>query len=145
MLPSGLYVRYRVDGVLRKAHFGKMQDNLDQNMREITSRIRILSKLDIAERRRPQDGSFQVCTDCGFSGYKGRMMVADLWVPDEQDAGLVTRQAPFDQICQSAQRTTCSMAQDAHERLVAGTTTVEELLRVLPYGAIAEHRRRWSR
>ncbi len=85
------------------------------------------------------------CTDCGFSGYKGRMMVADLWVPDEQDAGLITRQAPFDQICQSAQRTTCSMAQDAHERLLAGTTTVEELLRVLPYGAIAEHRRRWSR
>jgi len=378
MLPSGLYVRYRVDGVLRKAHFGRMQDNLDQNMREITSRIRILSKLDIAERRRPQDGSFQVsvnrgaskatidlrvsvipsysgesvvirildraraprsiaeldlspvvssrlkellqrtsgiflvtgptgsgksttlysclmnlhrpeiriltaedpveyvydelsqsevndgigntfagylraflrhdpeiimvgeirdqetaemafraaqtghlllstlhtnsaiaalprlldlkiessligssligvmsqrlvrricpscrqewlpsptvlneffetvpahvklfrgvgCVDCGFSGYKGRMMIADLWRPDEQDAGLITRQAPFDEICESARRTTCSMAQDAHERLVAGTTTVEELLRVLPYGAIVEHRRRFSR
>ena len=45
---------------LRQPHFGKLQDNLDQNMREITSRIRILCKLDIAERRRPQDGSFQV-------------------------------------------------------------------------------------
>jgi type IV pilus assembly protein PilB len=378
LLPSGLHVRYRVDGVLRQAHFGRLQDNLDQNMREITSRIRILSKLDIAERRRPQDGSFQVsvnrgaskatidlrvsvipsysgesvvirildrawaprsiaeldlssvvssrldelllrttgiflvtgptgsgksttlyaclmnlhrpeiriltaedpveyvydelsqsevndeigntfagylraflrhdpeiimvgeirdqetaemafraaqtghlllstlhtnsaiaalprlldlkiessligssligvmsqrlvrriclscrqeyapspevlneffetasahvklfrgvgCADCGFSGYKGRMMVADLWMPDEQDAGLITRQAPFDEICESARRTTCSMAQDAHERLVAGTTTVEELLRVLPYGAIVEHRRRFSR
>ena len=378
MLPSGLHVRYRVDGVLREPHFGRLQDNLDQNMREITSRIRILSKLDIAERRRPQDGSFQVsvnrgaskvtidlrvsvipsysgesivirildrtraprsiaaldlspvvssrldellqrttgiflvtgptgsgksttlyaclmnlhrpeiriltaedpveyvydelsqsevndeigntfagylraflrhdpeiimvgeirdqetaemafraaqtghlllstlhtnsaiaalprlldlkiessligssligvmsqrlvrricpscrqewlpspevlneffetvpahvklfrgagCADCGFSGYKGRMMVADLWMPDEQDAGLIIRQAPFDEICESAQRTTCSMAQDAHERLVAGTTTVEELLRVLPYGAIVEHRRRSSR
>ena len=378
MLPAGLHVRYRVDGVLRKAHFGRLQDNLDQNMREITSRIRILSKLDIAERRRPQDGSFQVsvnrgaskvtidlrvsvipsysgesivirildraraprsiaeldlsavvssrleellrrttgiflvtgptgsgksttlyaclmnlhrpeiriltaedpveyvydelsqsevndgigntfagylraflrhdpevimvgeirdqetaemafraaqtghlllstlhtnsaiaalprlldlkiessligssligvmsqrlvrricpscrqewlpspevlneffetvpthvklfrgvgCADCGFSGYKGRMMIADLWMPDEQDARLISRQAPFDEICESAQRTTCSMAQDAHERLVAGTTTVEELLRVLPYGAIVEHRRRFSR
>ena len=378
MLPSGLHVRHRVDGVLRQPHFGSLQDSLDHNMREIMSRIKILATLDIAERRRPQDGSFQVtveragskvtidlrvsvipsysgesvvirildrtraprsiteldlspivsrrleellqrttgiflvtgptgsgksttlyaclmslhrpeiriltaedpveyvydelsqsevnddigntfaeylraflrhdpeiimvgeirdqetaemafraaqtghlllstlhtnsaiaalprlldlkiessligssligvlsqrlarricpscrqewvpspemlnefwetvpahvklfrgvgCTDCGFSGYKGRMMVADLWVPDEQDAGLITRQAPFDQICQSAQRTTCSMAEDAHERLVAGTTTVEELLRVLPYGAIAEHRRRWSR
>jgi hypothetical protein len=31
-------------------------------------------------------------------------------------------------------------AQDAHERLVTGTTTVEELLRGLPYGAIIEHR-----
>jgi hypothetical protein len=37
------------------------------------------------------------------------------------------------------------MAQDAHERLRAGTTTAEELLRVLPYAAIVEHRRRFSR
>jgi len=378
VLPSGLHVRYRVDGVLRKAHFGLLQDSLDQSMREITSRIRILSKLDIAERRRPQDGSFQVsvnrgaskvmidlrvsvipsysgesvvirildraraprsiaeldlspvistrldellrrttgiflvtgpagsgksttlyaclmnvhrpeiriltaenpveyvydelsqsevndeigntfagylraflrhdpevimvgeirdqetaemafraaqtghlllstlhtnsaiaalprlldlkiessligssligvmsqrlvrricpscrqedvpspevlneffetvpahvkffrgvgCADCGFSGYRGRMMVADFWIPDEQDAGLITKGAPFDEICASAQRTTCSMAQHAHERLVAGTTTAKELLRVLPYGAIVEHRRRFSR
>jgi type IV pilus assembly protein PilB len=377
MLPSGLHVRYRIDGVLRQPHFGKLQDNLDQNMREITSRIRILCKLDIAERRRPQDGSFQVsvnragskvtidlrvsvipsysgesvvirildqtraprsiagldlspvvagrldellrrptgiflvtgptgsgksttvyaclmklhrpevriltaedpveyvydelsqsevnedigntfaaylrsflrhdpeiimigeirdqetaemafraaqtghlllstlhtnsaiaalprlldlkiessliassligvmsqrlvrrncaacrqeytpspaalheffevvpghlkfyqgagCADCGFSGYKGRMMVADLWVPDEQDIALITRQAPFDEMCESAQRTTFCMAQDARGRLEAGTTTVEELLRVLPYSAIVEHRRRFS-
>ena len=378
MLPSGLHVRYRIDGVLRQPHFGPLQDNLDQNMREITSRIRILCKLDIAERRRPQDGSFQVCVNrggnkvtidlrvsvipshsgesvvirildqtraprsigaldlspvvssrleeliqrptgillvtgptgsgksttlyaclmklhrpeiriltaedpveyvyeelsqaevnedigntfatylraflrhdpeiimvgeirdqetaeiafraaqtghlllstlhtnsaiaalprlldlqiessliassligvisqrlvrricldcrqeytpsptalheffetvppdlvfyrgagcaaCGFSGYKGRMMVADLWVPDDQDLGLITRRAPFDEVCESARRTTYSMAQDAHERLLAGTTTVEELLRVLPYGAIEEHRARFSR
>ncbi len=377
MLPSGLHVRYRVDGVLRQPHFARLQDNLDHNMREVTSRIRILSKLDIAERRRPQDGSFQVtvdrdgtkvtidlrvsvipsysgesvvirildrtraprsiaeldlspavsdrlqellqrptgiflvtgptgsgksttlyaclmklhrpeiriltaedpveyvydelsqsevnndigntfatylraflrhdpeiimvgeirdqetaemafraaqtghlllstlhtnsaiatlprlldlkiessliaasligvmsqrlvrricpscrqehrpspdvlneffqtapadlklyqgagCADCGFSGYKGRMMVADLWVPDEQDAVLITRHAPFDEICQSAQRTTFSMAQDTHERLIAGQTTLEELLRVLPYTAVAEHRARFS-
>jgi hypothetical protein len=37
------------------------------------------------------------------------------------------------------------MAQDAHERLVAGLTTPEELLRVLPYTAVAEHRARFSR
>lgn len=84
------------------------------------------------------------CADCGFSGYKGRMMVADLWVPDEQDTALITRQAPFDQMCESAQRTTFCMAQDARGRLEAGTTTVEELLRVLPYSAIVEHRRRFS-
>jgi type II secretory ATPase GspE/PulE/Tfp pilus assembly ATPase PilB-like protein len=377
MLPSGLHVRYRVDGVLHQPHFGKVQENLDHNMREIGSRIRILAKLDIAERRRPQDGSFQVsvdrggskvtidlrvsvipsysgesivirildqtraprsilelglsavvsarleellqrptgiflvtgptgsgksttlyaclmklhrpeiriltaedpveyvydelsqsevndaigntfagylraflrhdpeiimigeirdqetaemafraaqtghlllstlhtnsaiaalprlldlkiesaliassligvmsqrlarrlcpscrqeyrpspdvvneffesvpahvefyhgagCADCGFSGYKGRMMIADLWVPDDQDAVLITRQAPFDEVRRSAQRTTFSMAQDAHERLAAGCTTLEELLRVLPYSAVAEHRARFS-
>ena len=83
------------------------------------------------------------CAECGFTGYKGRMIVADLWVPDDQDAVLITRQAPFDEIRESAQRTTFSMAQDAHERLVAGLTTPEELLRVLPYTAVAEHRARF--
>jgi len=84
------------------------------------------------------------CAECDFSGYKGRMIVADLWVPDDQDAVLITRQAPFDEIRESAQRTTFSMAQDAHERLVAGLTTPEELLRVLPYTAVTEHRARFS-
>jgi type IV pilus assembly protein PilB len=376
MLPSGLHVRHRVDGVLRQPHFGSLQDSLDHNMREIMSRIKILATLDIAERRRPQDGSFQVtveragskvtidlrvsvipsysgesvvirildrtraprsiteldlspivsrrleellqrttgiflvtgptgsgksttlyaalmklhrpeiriltaenpveyvydelsqsevndaigntfagylraflrhdpeiimvgeirdqetaemafraaqtghlllstlhtnsaiaalprlldlkiessliassligvmsqrlvrricpfcrqsytpssevlneffqsepthlkfyqgagCADCGFTGYKGRMIVADLWVPDDRDAVLITRQAPFDEVRESAQRTTFSMAQDAHERLVAGLTTPDELLRVLPYTAVAEHRARF--
>jgi hypothetical protein len=36
------------------------------------------------------------------------------------------------------------MAQNAHERLRAGRTTLAELLRVLPYAAVAEHRRRFS-
>jgi hypothetical protein len=72
------------------------------------------------------------------------MIVADLWVPDDQDAVLITRQAPFNEVRQSALRTTFSMAQDAHERLLAGGTTLEELLRVLPYSAVTEHRARFS-
>ena len=84
------------------------------------------------------------CADCGFSGYKGRMIIADLWVPDDRDAVLITRQAPFDEVRLSALRTTFSMAQDAHERLLAGGTTLEELLRVLPYTAVTEHRVRFS-
>ena len=84
------------------------------------------------------------CAACGGTGYRGRMMVADLWAPDDQDLLLIARQAPFDDIRVSAQRTTFTMAQDVHERLRAGRTTLEELLRVLPYGAIAEHRTRFS-
>jgi type IV pilus assembly protein PilB len=82
------------------------------------------------------------CAACGSTGYGGRMMVADLWVPDEEDMLLITRQAPFEEIRRSAERTTLSMADDAHERLRLGETTVEELMRVLPYTAIAEHRDR---
>ena len=50
--------------------------------------------------------------------------------------------APFDDLRKSAERTTISMAQDAHARLRDGRTTLEELTRVLPYSAILEHRAR---
>jgi len=60
MLPSGLYVRFRMDGVLHEPELGALQEACDRNAREIISRIKILGGLDIAERRRPQDGSFRV-------------------------------------------------------------------------------------
>ncbi|MBL8752995.1 MAG: Flp pilus assembly complex ATPase component TadA [Planctomycetes bacterium] len=48
-------VRYRKDGAMAEAMTlpKRMQNN-------ITSRIKIMSKLDIAERRKPQDGKFQM-------------------------------------------------------------------------------------
>ncbi|MBL8725362.1 MAG: Flp pilus assembly complex ATPase component TadA [Planctomycetes bacterium] len=48
-------VRYRKDGCLSEAMTlpKRMQNN-------ITSRIKIMSKLDIAEKRKPQDGKFQM-------------------------------------------------------------------------------------
>jgi len=84
------------------------------------------------------------CDACGQTGYKGRMMVADLWVPDDEDLMLIARQAPFDEVRISSQRTTHSMAQDAHQRLVDGRTTLDELVRVLPYQTVIEHRAKFS-
>jgi type IV pilus assembly protein PilB len=84
------------------------------------------------------------CAACGHSGYKGRTLVVDLWVPDDQDLRLITKRAPLDKIAESAARTVFTMAEAANERLRAGRTTLEELMRVLPYAAVAEHRRRFS-
>jgi general secretion pathway protein E len=48
-------VRYRIDGLLRNAQA------LSPNLRAaITSRLKIMSKLDIAERRMPQDGRIKI-------------------------------------------------------------------------------------
>jgi len=48
-------VRYRVDGVLREV------ESLPKNMHEtIVSRIKVMSQLNIAERRLPQDGRFKL-------------------------------------------------------------------------------------
>lgn len=54
-MEDSLRVRYRVDGVLREVA------SLSKNMRDsIVSRIKVMSKLNIAERRLPQDGRFKL-------------------------------------------------------------------------------------
>jgi len=84
----------------------------------------------------------QGCEQCHGIGYRGRALIADLWMPDQEDYLLIMRKAPFEDLQKSARRTTISMAQDAHSRLRDGRTTLEELARVLPYTAIVEHRQR---
>lgn len=54
-LGNDLRVRYRVDGVLRE---GRRSPKLLHNA--IVSRLKVMSDLDIAERRLPQDGRFKV-------------------------------------------------------------------------------------
>jgi type IV pilus assembly protein PilB len=60
-----LQVRFRIDGMLQHYNLGTLGDDLGRQRSEVLSRIKILATLDIAERRRPQDGSFraQVETD----------------------------------------------------------------------------------
>jgi type IV pilus assembly protein PilB len=54
-----LQVRFRIDGMLRHFNLGTLGDDLTRQRAEVLSRIKILATLDIAERRRPQDGSFR--------------------------------------------------------------------------------------
>jgi len=54
-MENELRVRYRVDGILREGRRSPM--NLHN---AIISRLKVMSNLDIAERRLPQDGRFKV-------------------------------------------------------------------------------------
>jgi len=54
---KGVVVRYRIDGIL----VDKIQIPLSMHM-SLVSRIKIMAELDIAERRRPQDGRITVKT-----------------------------------------------------------------------------------
>ena len=58
-----MMVKYRIDGVLQEA----MAPIAREHHTTILSRIKIMSELDIAERRVPQDGRFRV-------RYKGRLI-----------------------------------------------------------------------
>ena len=52
---NGMRVRYRIDGVLQNRH----SPSLDYQMQLLT-RIKVMSKLDIAEHRLPQDGRIKL-------------------------------------------------------------------------------------
>jgi type IV pilus assembly protein PilB len=55
---NGIWIRYRVDGVLRDVM------NPPANLKAaLISRIKIMADLDIAERRRPQDGRIHLTAD----------------------------------------------------------------------------------
>ncbi len=74
-------------------------------------------------------------------GLRGRTCVAELWVPSEEDVILISKGAPFDADAgQLARRSTISMVQDVMERLSAGRTNLEELIRMLPYSSVYQFR-----
>ncbi|MES2840053.1 MAG: GspE/PulE family protein [Pseudomonadota bacterium] len=53
---GGIYIKYRIDGVL--ASVGGIHGS--ENAEQVISRIKVMAELDIAERRVPQDGRFKV-------------------------------------------------------------------------------------
>ncbi|AHC38319.1 type II secretion system protein E [Pseudomonas fluorescens] len=54
--PQGLVIKYRIDGVLQQMGQASGMDMAEQAL----SRIKVLSELDIGERRVPQDGRFKM-------------------------------------------------------------------------------------
>src|ERR1039457_486433 len=57
---NGMNVRYRIDGMLQKLDLKEDAGAINNRAQMIISRIKILCNMDIAEKRRPQDGSFRM-------------------------------------------------------------------------------------
>ncbi|MGH7308690.1 MAG: GspE/PulE family protein [Candidatus Rokuibacteriota bacterium] len=76
------------------------------------------------------------CRTCHFTGFKGRLVLAELWAPTDGDVVLINRGAPIEEIRAHAQRTTRFMAEDAAEKLRRGQTSLEELIRALPHATL---------
>ncbi len=57
---KGVHVRYRVDGVLRELKDPDISRRLQAKAAATVSRVKVMSSLDIAERRLPQDGAFRL-------------------------------------------------------------------------------------
>lgn len=82
------------------------------------------------------------CDACHGTGYKGRIGIVELWTPSQQDIVLISKRAPFAEIVESAEASTYSMADNALDLLQHGRTTLEELIRVVPYDRVLEFKRR---
>jgi len=57
---KGAKLRYRVDGVLRDVQTEWLCEKIKEKSAYIVSRIKVMSNLDISEKRLPQDGAFGV-------------------------------------------------------------------------------------
>jgi type IV pilus assembly protein PilB len=94
---------------------------------------------------RPADLVFrrgEGCMECNLTGYRGRLTIVELWVPSQEDVVLINKSAPVEEIRTSARASTISMAENAWLALCEGQTNLEELMRMLPYDAISDFKRR---
>jgi len=57
---EGVKLRYRIDGVLQDMNLAWLKKKLHEKAGSVISRIKIISNLDIAEKRLPQDGVFRI-------------------------------------------------------------------------------------
>jgi len=73
------------------------------------------------------------CDECHHSGYKGRLLISELWTPSERDVMLVNDGAPFDTVQESARKSTIPMVDDVVGKLRDGRITLEEVVRAAPH------------
>jgi type IV pilus assembly protein PilB len=57
---QGARLRYRTDGICKEVEIDWLNEKLQEMPNAVISRIKVLSNLDISERRLPQDGVFRV-------------------------------------------------------------------------------------
>ena len=82
-------VRYRLDGLL----YDQMTIPTSHHA-AVVSRLKIMSNLDIAERRRPQDGRFS-SQDAGGRGYDVRLSVMPTIFGEKAVMRLLAKSSPF--------------------------------------------------
>ncbi|MBL8470175.1 MAG: type II/IV secretion system protein [Rhodocyclaceae bacterium] len=126
-VPGGMHIKYRLDGVLVRMGAVQGADMAEQ----VVSRVKVLSELDIAERRVPQDGRFRVKAggrdiDLRVSvmpsihGEDAVLRVLDKEHLTREMAGLTLETLGFDALSQSALR---RLAAEPHGMLlVTGPT-----------------------
>lgn len=87
------------------------------------------------------------CPVCNFTGFSGRLPIVELWIPTRDELLLFNRQ-PDNQTLRTtvfAQSSRQTMVEDGFRRVKAGETTLEELLRVVPFEQIEAGREKLAK
>jgi type II secretory ATPase GspE/PulE/Tfp pilus assembly ATPase PilB-like protein len=113
-------VRYRVDGILHQVYTDVSPDNVAG----VISRIKVMASLDIAERRRPQDGRFRCLFKDGdrYAAVDFRVSV----IPSPSNEDVVLRVLDSSQGLRSVEQ--LGMAPDVRETLLRLLENPEGLL-----------------
>ncbi|MBN2809447.1 MAG: Flp pilus assembly complex ATPase component TadA [Deltaproteobacteria bacterium] len=80
------------------------------------------------------------CQQCNYTGFKGRLALAELWQPNPRDILLINKKAPLEELAASAKTSTIPIIGEAMLKIRNGETTLDELIRVLPFSAITAYR-----
>lgn len=78
------------------------------------------------------------CPACSFSGYSGRIPIVELWIPTREELAIFNRRPDNLTLRNSVfvQSSRLTMIEDGFRRVQAGETTLEELLRIVPFEQI---------
>ena len=82
----------------------------------------------------------QGCSNCNYTGYSGRIIISELWTPSQEDAVLINKGGSIDSLRKTSYKSSILMADEAMQKLNNGETTLEELLRTLPFSSIYDFR-----
>ena len=70
------------------------------------------------------------CSECGFKGYRGRTGIHELLVVDDNVRELIHNGHGEQAIEKYVRKNTASIRRDGFDKVLAGQTTLEEVLRV---------------
>jgi type II secretory ATPase GspE/PulE/Tfp pilus assembly ATPase PilB-like protein len=80
------------------------------------------------------------CPSCAFTGFKGRRPIVELWIPSSEELLQINLRLDNVSLRSLVFKTgkRLSMVEDGMELVKNGVTTLEELLRVVPFAQISE-------
>ena len=71
------------------------------------------------------------CSQCRQTGFKGRIGIFELFLPDDKARELITRKAAAHELTEVARQGGMkSMMEDSFQKILTGKTTLSEILRV---------------